>query len=116
MYHIPDKIVICNKDWTIYREKDAPKKFKREWPDLYANSTYGFTHPASRSIVLADGLPQDLLWITFIHEVLHAVYYSSNDPHLSTQLEEYVVEAMDEPLAGVISQLIKNATSKKQAS
>ena len=96
---IPSKIHLRGEVWRIYRERPSRAR-------LLKKGLYGIAHFDTRRIILAHGQSEEELWVTLVHEILHACYHASGDQHLGADLEERIVEAMDTPLAEAIKALI----------
>lgn len=104
--HIPDSIQIAGKTWRVYQFGTAPKRHKKKIQSMYQEGTYGLTLFDTKEILLANGLSPEQLQITFIHELLHAIYDASGDQILGPEGEERVIESIDEHLYSVILQLL----------
>ena len=97
---VPKQLEIEGQTWHVYRESDAPKNLRKKGLKLLAEGVYGKTFSTARAIVLADGLADDHLEETFIHELLHALL--TYDTFLGVDLEEHIVELLDAPLMRVL--------------
>jgi hypothetical protein len=100
--NIPSAILIEGEAWKVYRECAAPRALRLKRPMLAAGCK-GLTKPRERVIVLADGLADDDVEETFVHELLHALL--CEDGMLGPDLEEYLVELLDGPLTRLLRHL-----------
>ncbi len=100
---IPAEIEIEGERWRILRERDAPKRHRLKSPMLAAG-VKGRTLFKPRVIVIADGLADDDVEETLVHELLHALL--AQDDMLGAALEEHVVELLDGPLTRLLRRLI----------
>ena len=104
---IPDQIEIEGVVWKIFRESNAPNNLKKRGKKLLARGCYGECFGSHRAIVLSDALQGEHLEETFLHEILHALFYTCGlYSHLGDELEEHLIETLDAPMMRVLRSLV----------
>jgi hypothetical protein len=96
---IPNKVKIAGFTWTVEKNVDVQRDVTRE------GNCYGSTHHVSQKIFVDPDITEQKTEHTFIHEVLHAIWFHyglSKNKSFTPDQEELVVDSLSNGLYQVL--------------